>query len=72
MIEIALVGAPTTTTTRWLQKYFGGQAILGDFAKHFNENYRSSKGTIIPLQNVYARICKDVKRGIITRRKRKI
>ena len=65
MIEIQLVGSPTTKTTWWLHKYFDGKALLRDFAKHFSENYRSYKGTVIPIKNVYARIHKDQKRGAI-------
>ena len=69
MIEISLVGSPTTVTARWLQKYFGGEAVLKDFAKHFSENYRSSKGTVIPPNNVYSRIRRDESRGVIVRKK---
>ena len=65
MIKIQLVGQASTTGTRWLQKYFGGEAILSEFVQHFHDNYRSSKGTIIPKKNVYARLRKDEIRGSI-------
>lgn len=68
MIEIAQVGAPKTATSWWLQKYFGGQATLRDFVKHFCKNYRSRNGSFISRRNTYGRIQKDVQRGVIIRR----
>lgn len=72
MIEIAMVGAPTTVITRWLQKYFGGQALMRDFVKHFYENYRSRNGSYISRRNIYGRIHKDVQRGVAIRRRCKL
>lgn len=65
MKEIILIGSPSTATTRWLKRYFGGGASLQDFTKHFSEIYRSSLGTVVAKRCVYPRIRRDENRGHI-------
>ena len=67
MPMITLIEDPTTVTTRWLEKHFKGYAPVAEFALHFSENYVSSKGTRIPVTNVYSRIRRDELRGLVVR-----
>ena len=66
-MTIKLVGEPRTATTRWLYRYFRGEAERQAFVRHFSGGYRSSKGTRIPVNNVYSRILRDERRGLIIR-----
>ena len=67
MAQLKLVAEPRTTTSRWLEEHFDGEAEVSAFVHHFSQNFVSREGTRIPPKNVYSRILRDEMRGIVTR-----
>jgi hypothetical protein len=67
MPTLKLIAEPTSVTSHWLRDHFDGETTVAEFAAHFSANYVTKHGTCIPVKNVYARILRDERRGLVTR-----